>query len=341
MDEHHLPDLTNLRQAFQTACKYVKKDMLVVLQSSTYPGTTEEEFLPLLEKTGLKVGQDFHLAHVPETADPGNPHYCFNEVPKIISGITPSCREAALELYKSAGFKVYPCPSTKVAESAKILQNAFRLVNISFINEVKVMLDRMGVDVWDVIAAASTKPFGFMPFYPSPGAGGDCIPVDSEYLIWKARVTEGPTTLLEMAEHINRSMPHYVVEKVVEGLNRHEKSIHHTSILVLGVSYKKDVNDIRESAALSILFQLKQMQAKVEYHDPFIKKLPPIHRYPGMEFQSIDFDYEKLDKYDAIVIGTDHTFYDWDQIVAKSKLVIDPYNATAKVSGSKNKIVKA
>jgi len=341
LDEHFSPDLTALRKAFQTAVKFLKKDRLIILQSTTYPGTTVQELLPLLEQSGLKAGKDFNLGYAPETADIGNPNYQFNAVPKVVAGISSDCLKMTELLYQLAGFHVVTSPSTQVAEAAKILQNSFRLINISFINEMKIMLDRMGIDIWEVVQAASTKPFGFMPFYPSAGAGGDCIPTDPEYLIWKARTTDGPTTMLEMAAQINRAMPHYVVEKVIEGLNREEKSVKGAKILLLGVGYKKDVNDIRESAALPILFALKQREAIVHYHDPFVHQLPPLPRFPELDLKSEAFDLQKLKDYDAVIITADHTFYDWSKITAHSRLIIDTLNATSVVEGAKHNVIKA
>lgn len=222
-----------------------------------------------------------------------------------------------------------------------MLQNAYRLVNISFINEIKLMLDRMGIDVWEVIDAAASKPFGFTPFLPSSGAGGDCIPIAPFYLVWKAKVTEGPTTLLEQAGHINELVPFHVCHKIVEGLNKQGKSIRKAKVLVLGVGYKKDVNDVRESPALTIISFLKKMLANINYQDPFVKKISSIPNYPSLQMKSVDLDYEKLQAYDAVVIVTDHSVYDWKKIVANSQLIIDTHNVTHGIKGAKSKVIKA
>ncbi len=340
IDRYRIPDLTNLRSAFQTAFSCLKKDQLIILQSSTYPGTTEEDFLPILKQSHLKVGKDFYLAHVPEIADPGNFDYSFNQVPRIISGITPNCLKMAKLLYEQINCPTFSASNTRVAESAKLLQNAFRLINISFINEMKMLFDTMGIDVWEVIEAASTKPFGFMPFFPGPGIGGDCIPIAPQYLSWKAKMTGGPATLMEQACHINEAMPMYVFNKINQGLNRHKKTISGAKILVLGVTYKKDVNDMRESPALKLLPLLKKMQAEIHYNDPHVAEIFNQPDCPKIHLKSVELNYDKLHLYDAVVIITPHNCYDWNQIVEKSLLVIDMHNVTRKIKGVKTKVVK-
>ncbi len=340
IDRYGTPNLTNLRAAFQTVAAYLKKHQLVILQSSTYPGTTQEELLPILSKSKLSVGIDFYLAHVPEITDIGNQDFNFIQMPRIVSGITPSCMKSVSLLYQYVSSKIIPCSSTQVAEAAKLLQNAFRLVNISFINEMKILFDTMNIDVWEVIAAAATKPFGFMPFYPSPGIGGDCIPIAPFYLVWKAKASGGPTTMLEDAGRINDGMPHYVINKLIYGLNQHKKTIRDSKILILGAGYKKDVNDIRESIALKILPILKEMQANVDYHDPFVKSISNFPSHPEMAMESIEFNLENLNQYDAVVILTDHSFYDWPKIVKNSNLVVDTRNVSANLIDTR-KIIKA
>lgn len=341
LDEHQTPNLSNLRHAFQEVVKYMKKDLLVILQSSTYPGMTEQELLPLLEQTHLKAGKDFYLAYVPEVFDIGNKDFTFIQIPRIMGGITPACLEAAKLLYEKIGCTVVPCSSPSIAESAKLLQNSYRLLNISFINEMKVMFDGMGIDVWEVIKAANTKPFGFTAFHPSAGAGGDCIPVSPAYLIWEARETAGPTTLLETAEHINNTIPNFVVDKLIQGLARKKKCINGAKILVLGIAYKKDINDIRLASGLKILSLLKKKQAVIHYNDPYVAEIPPIHQYPDLHLKSESLDYEKLSYYDAVVIITDHSDYDWEKIVANSQLVVDTRNVTATINGPKENVIKA
>jgi UDP-N-acetyl-D-glucosamine dehydrogenase len=340
IDRYGTPNLSNLRAAFGTVATFLKKQQLVVLQSSTYPGTTREELLPLLLKSNLKVGVDFYLAHVPEIADIGNQDFNFVQMPRIVSGITPQCLKNVSLLYENMSAKIIPCSSTEVAEAAKLLQNAFRLINISFINEMKMLLDTMFIDIWEVIAAAATKPFGFMPFYPSPGIGGDCIPIAPFYLVWKAKASGGPTTMLEDAKRINDGMPHYVINKLLYGLNLQKKTIRDAKILILGASYKKDVNDTRESIALKVIPILTTMLADVSYHDPYVKTISNFPEYPELTMKSINFDYDNLKSYDAVVILTDHSFYDWAKIVKHSNLVVDTRNVSAKLTDTKN-VVKA
>lgn len=343
LDIHRTPDLSNLRVAFQTVAKYLKKDQLIVLQSSTYPGTTEEELLPIIKKSPFKVGEDIFIAYIPEVVDFGNPDYSSTQVPRIVGGITAACRKMGELLYTQIGCEIVSCSSTKVAESAKLLQNAYRLINISFINEMKIFFDQMGIDVWEVIEAASSKPFGFTPFYPGPGIGGECISIMPIYLVWQGKVKDGPTSLLEQAEHINDSIPTYVFNKIIYGLNLQSKSIRSSKILTLGVCYKKDIHDTRESPALKILPLLKKMGADIFYHDPYVKEIT-LHHCPethDTHLKSIELNYDDLKSYDAVVILTDHSVYDWKKIVAHSQLVIDTRNAVAHVKGSKKNIVKA
>jgi len=337
LDQNRNPNLTNLHAAFETINKYLKKDQLIILQSSTYPGTTEEEILPIIKKSPFKIGKDIFLAHVPEVADIGNPDFSFMHVPRIVSGITPKCAELAGQLYRQMGCEIFICSSTRVAESAKLLQNSFRLVNIALINEMKVMFDKMGVDVWEVIEAASCKPFGFTPFYPGPGIGGDCIPVTPLYLIWKAKMTEGPTSLLEQAVHVNEATPLYVMNKIIQGLNERKKSLREAKLLILGVGYKKDVNEIHESPAIKILLLLKNMFADVQYHDPYVEQLKLDSKY---NLKSIELNYNKLDEYDAVIILTGHSSYDWKKVVQYSNLVIDTRNVTSNIKHPKKKVIK-
>lgn len=340
IDHYGTPNLSNLRAAFQTVASHLKKQKLVILQSSTYPGTTREELLPILSKLGLEVGVDFYLAHIPEIADIGNPEFNFTQIPRLVSGITPSCLRMASLLYEGISARIVPTSSTDIAEAAKLLQNSFRLVNISFVNEMKILFDKMNIDVWEVIAAAATKPFGFMPFYPSPGVGGDCIPITPFYLVWKAKATGGIAALIEESRRINDEMPHYVVNKLIEGLNIKKTTIRGAKILVLGVAYKKDINDIKESVALKIIPILKAMLANVDYHDPYIKTITQFPDHPELTMKSIDFDYNILQLYDAVLILTNHSCYNWQRIVKDSHLVIDTHNISASLI-DKRKIIKA
>jgi UDP-N-acetyl-D-glucosamine dehydrogenase len=341
LDRHRTPNISSIHKAFETFSNHIQKGQLVVLQSTTYPGTTEKEIIPLLERSGLKVGEDFSLAYVPEISDPGNSEYAFTKVPRIIGGITPSCLELASELYQSIGCTTVPCSSTQVAEAAKILQNTYRLVNISLINEMKIMFDRMGIDVWEVIEAAATKPFGYEPFYPGPGVGGDCIPVVPAFLSWEAQETDGPTSLMDLASTVNTSIPYYVVSKVADILNKHQKSLSGSKILVLGVGYKKDLNDIRESASLKLIHLLQKQSKQVSYHDPFVPDISEVPLYPEMKLSSIELSPDSLSEYDVVVIATDHSSYDWNQIAEKSQLIVDTHNVMKGIEAAKEKTIKA
>lgn len=334
LDAHQVPNLSSLRDAFLMLSKHLKKDLCIILQSTTYPGTTEEELLPLIQKSGLKLGEDIFLAYVPEVSDPGNVDFDLAAIPKMVGGITPNCQKIASLIFESFECKIIQCSSPKVAEAAKLLQNSFRLVNIALINEMKIAFDQMGLDIWEVIEAASSKPFGFMPFYPGAGVGGDCIPVSPAYLIWEAKKNEGHTTLMELAEHINELSPHFVVEKIVQGLNSQRKSVKESEILVLGVTYKKDVNDIRGAPALKILSLLQERGGFIHYHDPYIKTLP------SLNLTSEALDYREFASYDCIVIVTDHSSYDWKKVAEHSRLVVDTRNVLKDIKSKNCKIIK-
>lgn len=341
LDSHGTLNLAQLRAAFKTVMTIVRKGQLIVLQSSVYPGTTEEELLPLFEELNLKPGKDIFVSYVPEVADIGNPNFSFVQVPRIISGVTPACRLMAELLYTQLGCRLVPASSTRVAESAKLVQNTFRLVNISLVNELKIMFDRMGLDVWEIIEAAASKPFGFMPFEPGPGVGGDCIPVTPLYLVGKSRDTDGPTTLIELANYVNHLVPNYIFNKLVHVLNERGISFKTARILVLGVAYKKNVNDIRESPALKLLHLIREKGGHVDYNDPYVPDISHNHEYPRLRMKSIQLDYSELSSYDAVIIITDHSCYDWVQIAQQSTLIIDTRNAMADIKESKNKTIKA
>jgi len=327
LGEHGEPCLEPLRSTFDVVAGCLQKDQLIILQSTTYPGTTMEELLPALEKTGKCVGKDFFLGYVPEISDIGNPDYSFTAVPRIVSGVTPCCLTFVEQLYQQAGCKTVPVSCTQVAEAAKVYQNTYRLINIAWVNEMKMLFDQMGLDVWEVIDAAATKPFGFTRFNPGPGIGGDCIPVDPFYLTWKAKECGAPTGMIQMAGCVNDKTPDFVVSKVVEGLNECGRALKGAKVLVLGLGFKKDVDDLRHSASLKILRALCRKQAYVCYHDPYISKISN----PNM--CSIDLQYKKLKEYDAVVIATDHSSYDWKQIVENSCLVVDTHRVAAGLGG--------
>jgi UDP-N-acetyl-D-glucosamine dehydrogenase len=334
------PDMTYIERTAEALAPHVRPGQLFVLESTTYPGTTEEVLKPILEKNGLKAGVDFHLAFSPEREDPGNAHFNTRTIPKIVGGYTPNCLEIACSLYASALKEVVPVSSTRVAELAKLLENIFRCVNIALVNELKMLCDRMNLDVWEVIGAASTKPFGYMPFFPGPGLGGHCIPIDPFYLTWKARQFEFQTKFIELAGEVNTQMPLYVVQRTMEALNQHQKSLNGSKLLVLGAAYKKDVDDVRESPSLRIITLLKQRGAQVSYHDPFVPHLERGHGFDD-EMSSVPCELSALGEYDAVVILTDHSCIDYGAVVENARLVIDTRNATKKVGRNSEKIVKA
>ncbi|MBI3185163.1 MAG: nucleotide sugar dehydrogenase [Myxococcales bacterium] len=334
------PDMSYIESTGLALAPGVRRGQLYVLESTTYPGTTDEVLRPILERGGLKAGADFHLAFSPEREDPGNAKFSTRSIPKIVGGHTPACLEVAQALYAGALKEVVPVSSTRVAELTKLLENIFRSVNIALVNELKMLCDRMGIDVWEVIQAASTKPFGFMTFQPGPGLGGHCIPIDPFYLTWKAREFEFPTKFIELAGEVNTQMPHYVVQRTMEALNRQRKSLNGARLLVLGAAYKKDVDDIRESPSLRIISLLKERGAEVDYHDPFVPELEEQHGFRH-HLRSVPLSAEALSRYDGVLILTDHSSIDYAEVVAKSKLVVDTRNATRRVSQGREKILKA
>ena len=341
LSESREPDLTFVVKSGEAIAPHLRPGQLVVLESTTYPGTTDEVLLPILEKgSGLKAGRDFLLAFSPEREDPANGKFSTRTIPKVVGGYTPSCLDAATALYGSVIEKVVPVSSTQVAEMAKLLENIFRSVNIALVNELKMLCDRMNLDVWEVIDAAATKPFGFMPFYPGPGLGGHCIPIDPFYLTWKARHFEFSTRFIELAGEINTNMPYYVVSRTIEALNSHEKSVKGADILVLGVAYKKNVDDMRESPSVRVMELLEGKGARILYHDPYVAKAES-HRTHGKAWTGIPLTDEAIENADAVLILTDHTDVDYQRVVQKAKLVIDTRNATRGVAGNRQKIVKA
>jgi len=334
------PDMQYVVGSCETIARYLRKGQLVSLESTTYPGTTREVMKPILERSGLKAGRDFHLAYSPEREDPGNKHFTTRTIPKVVGGLTPTCRRLATALYSLAIETMVPVATLEVAESAKIMENVYRCINIAMVNELKQVFDRMGIDVWEVIRAASTKPFGFSPFYPGPGLGGHCIPIDPFYLTWKARQYGMPTRFIELAGEINTDMPHYVVAKVMDALNQHQKSLKGSKVLVLGLAYKKDIDDVRESPSIELIELLKTKGAAVDYNDPYI---PRTHkqREHDLRMRSKPLSAAMLRRYDVVVISTDHSCYDYDWIVEHARLVVDTRNATAGVRKGRRKIVKA
>jgi len=333
------PDLQYIENTTEVIRQNLRKGQLIVLESTTYPGTTEELILPKLESTGLKVGKDFFLAFSPEREDPGNKRFTTHQIPKVVAGVTPPCRRVVTALYTQIIKKVVPVSSTRVAELTKLLENIYRSVNIALVNELKMLTDRMGIDIWEVIDAASTKPFGFSPFYPGPGMGGHCIPIDPYYLSWKAREYDFTTRFIFLAGEINVHVPYYVVAKIQDALNGRGKSIKGARILILGVAYKKDVDDARESPALAIMELLRKKGAVLLYHDPYIPFLPSFRKY-SFKLKSSPLTEPLLRRIDAAVVVTDHSI-DYGRIVKLVPLIIDTRNVTKGMDRYKKKIIKA
>ena len=330
------PDVSYILAGVSEVQKYLHPGQLVILESTTYPGTTEELILPMLEETGLVAGKDFFLAFSPERVDPGNEKYTTKNTPRVVGGITPRCTEIARFFYEQTITRAVPVSSTKSAEMVKLLENTFRSVNIGLVNEVALMCDRLKIDVWEIIDAANTKPFGFMPFYPGPGLGGHCIPIDPHYLSWKLKSLNYYARFIELAGDINSRMPEYVVERINRALNQRKKSLKGSKILVLGVAYKRDIKDLRESPALDVMELLQIAGAEVEYSDPHV----PSIGMDDSEMKSVRLTKKTLQGSDCVAILTDHSAYDYDFIVRNAQLVMDTRNATKNVQKNREKIVK-
>ncbi|MFC1667044.1 nucleotide sugar dehydrogenase [Candidatus Omnitrophota bacterium] len=317
------PDISFILSAAEDTKANLRKRQLIVLESTTYPGTTEEVVLPKLGGNGLKVGKDIFVAFSPERVDPGNSKYKTKDIPKVVGGVSEVCTELATLLYSQIIKEVIPVSSPRSAEMVKLLENTFRAVNIGLINELALMCNKMGLDIWEIIDAAKTKPFGFMPFFPGPGLGGHCLPCDPIYLSWKARSHGFETRFIELAAEINSSMPHYVIDKIADALNTQKKALKGSRILIIGVTYKKNINDLRESPALTVINSLVDKEAKVQYHDPLVPKF----EIDGLNLNSVDLTKENISSSDAVAILTDHTCLDYRLIVDNAKLIIDTRNA--------------
>lgn len=324
------PDMSYVIDAVNSVAEICHEGMLVILESTTYPGTTEEIVVPKLRSGGFNVGENVFVAFSPERIDPSNKRYGVRNTPKVVGGVTADCTEIAAKLYSTAVDQVVPVSSPTAAEMVKLLENTFRAVNIGLVNEMAVMCDKLGVDVWEVIRGAATKPFGFMPFYPGPGLGGHCIPVDPLYLSWKLRTLNYNARFIELASEVNTSMPLYVIEKVTQALNDDCKSVKGSHIVVLGVAYKRDVDDVRESPALDVISLLHNRGAKVEYHDPYV---PSVRLEDDEHMSTSQYSDALLESADCVVIVTDHSSYDWQHVAEHSALIVDTRNALAKVSG--------
>ncbi|WP_153126666.1 nucleotide sugar dehydrogenase [Peribacillus tepidiphilus] len=324
LDTYQQPDTSYVENSGKEISKYMHKGMLIVLESTTYPGTTEEVLKPILESTGLKVGQDFFLAYSPERVDPGNKHFNTKNTPKVVGGVTPACTDIAAQLYKNVlEGDVHTVSSPAVAEMEKILENTFRHINIALANEMAILCNRMNIDVWEVIDAAATKPYGFMPFYPGPGLGGHCIPIDPFYLTWKAREYNYHTRLIELAGEINNAMPEFVVDRCMKILNEDKKSLNGAKVLVLGVAYKKDIDDMRESPALDIMTLLTKAGADWKAVDPYVSQF----KLNGEIIKTVELTPEELEQADLVLITTDHSNFDYDLIATKSSVIFDTRNA--------------
>jgi UDP-N-acetyl-D-glucosamine dehydrogenase len=340
LTQNREPDMQFIINSSKTIAKYLRSGQLIVFESTTYPGTTRQLVAPILQQSGLKAGKDFYLAYSPEREDPGNKNFTTKTIPKVVGGLTNKCRDMACKLYNTAIDKTIPVSSLEAAEATKIVENVYRCINIAMVNELKMVFDRMGIDVWEVINAARTKPFGFNAFYPGPGLGGHCIPIDPFYLTWKARQYGMPTRFIELAGEINTNMPHYVIMKTMEALNERKKSLNGSKVLVLGLAYKKDIDDLRESPSIKLIELLRHKGAKVDYNDPYVPKAPK-QRQHDLGMTSKKLSAKMLAGYDVVLISTNHTDYDYGWIVKNAKLVIDTRNATESVTTGRQKIVKA
>jgi len=333
LDIHEQPDMSYVESASYLISNYIRKGQLIVLESTTYPGTTKELVKPILENSGLKAGKEFFLAYSPEREDPGNKEFNVSIIPKVIGGYTKKCLEVADSLYKNIVSETVKVSSMETAESTKLMENIFRAVNIAMVNEMKLILSRMNVDIWEVIEAAKTKPFGFMPFYPGPGMGGHCIPIDPFYLAWKAKEYNTEAKFIELAGEVNRKMTENILHRIGKALNDDAKSIRDSKIMILGVAYKKDIDDMRESPALKLIDLLEFKGAKISYHDPHVKKLN--------DKKSVELSSKNIELQDAVVITTDHTNVNYELIGKHAKLVIDTRNVMAKINSPNARILRA
>ena len=341
LSESRDPDLTFVESTAREIANRLRPGQLVVLESTTYPGTTRDVVLPILQDSQLQVEEDFFLAYSPEREDPGNADYTASGIPKVVGGYGEGSLELANALYSSAVVTTVPVSSCEIAEACKILENTYRSVNIAMVNELKVLFERMGIDVWEAIDAAKTKPFGFQAFYPGPGLGGHCIPIDPFYLSWIARKHDMPTRFIELAGEINSSMPRYVIERVAEGLNDVGKPIRGSKVAILGVAYKKDVDDPRESPSFKLMELLQERGAVISYNDPLIEQLPEMRHYTVPELSSQPLTADYLGAQDCVLVATDHSIYDWDFIAQHAPLIVDTRNALANSPFGEGKIYKA
>ena len=338
---HHLePDLSFVEHCADDIAKTLRPGQLIVLESSTYPRTTREIMLPRFEARGFKCGTDFYLAYSPEREDPGRKDFNTQSIPKLVGGIDPASGEIAAAIYRKAIKEVILVSTAEVAEAAKLLENIYRAVNIALVNEMKMVLTAMDIDVWDVVKAASTKPFGFQAFYPGPGLGGHCIPIDPFYLTWKAREVGLPTRFIELAGEVNRGMPEYVVQRTMLALNERGKAVKGSRILVLGLAYKPDVDDVRESPSFELIEKLAALGGHVDFHDPHVQATHKM-RHHDLQMKSIDLTAKSIATYDCVLIATHHKVYDWQMVADNARLIVDTRNATSQINGRRDHIVRA
>ncbi len=344
LNKHFEPDLSYVTMTMDSVAPYLRKGQIVSLESTTYPGTCEEELKPRIESQGLTVGEDIYLVYSPEREDPGNAHFSSKTIPKVVGGTTPACAEHGKVLYESAISSVIPVSSTQVAEFTKLLENIYRAVNIGLVNELKVAADAMGIDIWEVINAAATKPFGFKAFYPGPGLGGHCIPIDPFYLTWKAREFGIHTRFIELAGEINRSMPKYVVSGTMEALNERKKSLNGSKVLLMGLAYKEDVDDMRESPTFELMDLIKAQGADVHYYDPHIPVISPTREHANWTgYESTEWSAENIASFDVVIIATHHKAFNLQELVESAALIVDTRNALSKngIEGKPGQVKKA
>ena len=340
LTQNREPDMQFIDSTARSIAKVLRPGQMIILESTTYPGTTVELLQPILETSGLSAEKDFALAYSPEREDPGNPKFSTADIPKVVGGINPESTRLACDFYNTALQTVVEVSSTQAAEMSKLLENIFRSVNIAMVNELKILSHRMGIDIWEVIRASSTKPFGFMPFYPGPGLGGHCIPIDPFYLTSKAREYDFPTKFIELAGEVNTAMPYYVIQRVMEALNRRKKSINGSKVFLLGLAYKKDVDDPRESPSFKLIELLQEKGAEVIFNDPHIPTIPTVRKY-SFNMDSTELTPETLAAVDCVLLATDHSAYDYQFILAHADLIIDTRNAFNGLKGAAEKVVQA
>jgi UDP-N-acetyl-D-glucosamine dehydrogenase len=341
LSKHHEPDLSYVVKTLESLLPYLRKGQIISLESTTYPGTTQEEVVPRVKSLGFTIGEDFFVVYSPEREDPGNPTFSAHNIPKLVGGVTPACLATGVALYSSICEKVVPVSSPQIAEFSKLLENIYRAVNIGLVNEMKMVADSMGLDIWEVITAAATKPFGFTPFYPGPGLGGHCIPIDPFYLTWKAREYGIHTRFIELAGEINESMPEYVVQRIFQVLNQHRKPVNGSRILLMGLAYKSNVDDMRESPTFKLMDLLQAAGAEISYYDPYIPVILPTREHAAWTgTPSIAWQESIIRSFDCIVIATKHDTFDLPQLLAWADCIVDTRNALKDLPQKPGQVIK-